>query len=83
MLHMLASGWAEFKGFVSLKCDPSAEAEEDSGMLNLRALIHGNNTTVAACATTMQGKSVVTALPGRVSHLLYGTFEVSLVEHYL
>lgn len=58
-----------------------AEVERDSGILNLRALIHGNNPIGAACATIMQLKSVVTAWWGL--HLLYGTFETSVVEHYL
>lgn len=40
--------------------------ERDGGILNLRALIHGNNTTGAACAAITQLKSVVTALPGGI-----------------
>ncbi len=60
MFPVLASDQADFSGFASLKCDPSTEAEKDSGMLSLRALIHGNNTTGAACATIMQLKSVET-----------------------
>lgn len=68
-------GW---NGFASLKCDPGAAIHThdlacggNSGMLNLRVLIHGNNTTGAACATIMLLKSVETALPVGVSSAIW------------
>lgn len=62
--------------FASLKCVPGARSQthlwccrsEDSGMLNLSPLIHGNNTTgPQACATTVRLQSSEAARPAEVS----------------